>query len=406
MASYDVIVVGARCAGSPTAMLLARKGYRVLLVDRATFPSDIFRLHIIGGSGVCKLAEWGLLDRVLDTNCPPIHRVTMMFGDFPLGGRPPGLGDAPLSLAPRRVILDDLLVRAAVEAGAELREGHPVEDLLWEDGRVVGIKAHTKSGTTVAERARIVVGADGVHSLVARLVQAPVLRDVPPQTFGYWAYWSEVPIDGLEIMYFPERRRFVVAAPTNDGLSLVAVQGAIADFRAFRADIPAGYHDAISLAPDLAERVAGGHQAERFRGTADLPNIVRRPHGPGWALVGDAGYHQDPILAQGILDAFRDADLLADAIDQGLAGHEPLDAALAGYERRRDEDGMPVFERTLGETRLDPFPPDLLRLRTALRGNQADTDRLYGAIFGTVPPEEFWAPDNIGRILASAGGGL
>jgi flavin-dependent dehydrogenase len=386
-------------------MLLAHKGYRVLLVDRSAFPSDIFRLHIIGGSGVRKLVEWGLLDRVLDTNCPPIHRVTMTFGDFPLGGRPPGLGDGPLALAPRRVTLDDLLVRAAVEAGAELREGHPVEDLLWEEGRVVGIKARTRSGTPVTERGRIVVGADGVHSLVARLVQAPVLRDVPPQTFGYWTYWSDVPIDGLEIMYFPERRRFVVAAPTNDGLSLVAVQGAIADFRAFRANIPAGYLDAISLASDLAERVAGGRQAERYRGSADLPNVVRRPYGPGWALVGDAAYHQDPILAQGILDAFRDADLLANAIDQGLTGRKPLDAALADYERRRDEAGMPVFERTLSETRIDPFPPDLLHLRAALRGNQADTDRFYGAIFGTVPPEQFWAPDNIAQILASTNGG-
>jgi len=195
-----------------------------------------------------------------------------------------------------------------------------------------------------------------------------------------------------------------VAAPTNDGLSLVAVQGAIADFRAFRADIPAGYLDAVSLASDLAGRVAGGRQAERFRGSADLPNIVRRPHGPGRALVGDAGYHQDPILAQGILDAFRDADLLADAIDQGLSGRKSLDAALVDYEQRRDEAGMPVFERTLQETRLDPFPPDLLRLRAALRGNQVDADRFYGAIFGTVPPEEFWAPANVARIVANANG--
>jgi flavin-dependent dehydrogenase len=402
MPIYDAIIVGARCAGSPTAMLLARKGYQVLLVDRATFPSDIFRLHIIGGSGVRKLAEWGLLDRVLATNCPPMHRITVTFGDFPLGGRPPGLSDSPFSLAPRRVVLDQILVQAAVEAGAELREGYPVDDLLWDDRRVVGIKARTTTGTAVTERARIVVGADGVHSLVARLVQAPVLREVPPQTFGYWTYWSEVPLDGLELAYFPEQRRFIVAAPTNDGLSLIATQGAIADFHAFRADIPAGYHGAISLATDLAERVAGGRQAERFRGSADLPNVVRRPYGPGWALVGDAGYHQDPILAQGILDAFRDADLLANAIDQSLAGRLPLDAALADYERRRDEAGMPVFERTLQETRLEPFPPDLLRLRAALRGNQADTDRFYSAIFGTVPPEEFWAPDNIARILATA----
>ena len=145
-----------------------------------------------------------------------------------------------------------------------------------------------------------------------------------------------------------------------------------------------------------------GRQAEAFGGTADLPNIVRRPYGPGWALVGDASYHQDPLLAQGILDAFRDADLLTESIDRGFSGHEALAAALADYERRRDEVGLPVFERTLRETQLGPFPADLLRLRAALRGNQADTDRFYGVELGTVRREEFFAPENIARIVRLA----
>ena len=397
---YDVIVVGARCAGSPTAMLLARKGYRVLLVDRAAFPSDTFRNHFLRLSGVRKLKEWGLLERVLATNCPPIRKRTTTFGDFPLSGYPPGVDDVPGDLGPRRKVLDKILVDAAVEAGVELRERHPVQDLLWDDGRVVGIRGRTERGTPVAERAHIVVGADGLHSLVARRAGAPIRRKVPAGTFAYAAYWAGVPIEGAELAIFPEHRRFLVAFPTNDELTTVAVQGAIEDFPAFRADIRGNYLAALTLAPDLADRVRGGRQAVRFVGTADLPNIVRRPYGPGWALVGDAGYHQDPLLAQGILDAFRDADLLAEAIDRGLSGLQPLEAALADYERRRDEAGLPVFERTVREIHFDPFPPELLRLRAALRGNQADTDLFYGVELGTVPREEFFAPENIARILA------
>ncbi len=401
-AMYDVIVVGARCAGSPTAMLLARKGYRVLLVDRAAFPSDTFRNHFVRLPGVRRLKDWGLLDRVLATNCPPIRKRTTTFGDFPLSGYPPGVADVPGDLAPRRRVLDKLLVNAAAEAGAEVRERHPVTDLLWDDGRVAGIRGRTAAGTPVEERARLVVGADGLHSLVARVAGAPVRQQAPAWTFAYWTYWADVPVEGVEVAFFPESRRVLIAFPTNDGLTMVGVQGAIGDFRAFRADIRRNYHAALALAPDLAERVRQGRQAEAFGGTADLPNIVRRPYGPGWALVGDASYHQDPLLAQGILDAFRDADLLAESIDRGLSGHEDLEASLEDYERRRDAAGIPVFERTLRETQLGPFPPELLRLRAALRGNQADTDRFYGVELGTVPREEFFAPENIARMLRRA----
>jgi flavin-dependent dehydrogenase len=397
---YDVIVVGARCAGSPTAMLLARKGYRVLLVDRASFPSDTFRNHMIRRPGVLKLKEWGLLDRVLATNCPPIRKATMVFDDFPLGGYPPERDGVPMGVAPRRKVLDKLLVDAAVEAGAELRQNHPVDDLLWEDGRVVGIRARTAASTAITERAQLVVGADGLHSRVAEVVRAPVLRQIAPLTCTYGAYWANVPLEGLEVSYYPEQRRALIAFPTNDSLAMVAVQAASADFGDFRANLLDRYFAALALNPDLAERVRGGRQAERFFGTAELPNLIRRPYGSGWALVGDAGVHQDPIEANGILDAFRDADFLAQAIDDGLSGRQPLEAALANYERQRDEAVLPLFERTLEAAKIEPAPPDFLALRAALRGNQADTDRLYGAMMGTVPPEEFFSPQNLGRIMA------
>ncbi len=162
----DVIVVGARCAGSPTAMLLARKGHRVLVVDRATFPSDTISTHMVHPLGVDALARWGLLDRLVATGCPPIITYTYDFGPFTLRGAP-GTKDAPVAYCPRRIVLDKLLVDAAAEAGAEIREGFAVEEILMEAGRVVGIRGRSRGGDAVVERTRVVVGADGRHSTVA-----------------------------------------------------------------------------------------------------------------------------------------------------------------------------------------------------------------------------------------------
>src|SRR5437667_4168951 len=157
--AYDAIIVGARCAGSPTAMLLARKGYRVLVVDRATFPSDTVSTHVMHPLGVAALVRWGLLDRLVATGCPPIHTYTFDFGPFTLSGAP-GTADAPVAYCPRRTVLDKLLVDAAVAAGADVREGFTVAEVTFDDGHVVGIKGHSKGGNAVEERAKIVIGAD------------------------------------------------------------------------------------------------------------------------------------------------------------------------------------------------------------------------------------------------------
>src|SRR5258706_8851238 len=141
--AYDVIIVGARCAGSPTAMLLARKGYRVLLVDRATFPSDTVSTHVVHPLGAAALARWGLIDRLTATGCPPIHTYTFDFGPFTIAGSP-GTPDAPVAYCARRTVLDKLLVDAASEAGAEVREEFTVEELVVDDGRVTGVRGHGK----------------------------------------------------------------------------------------------------------------------------------------------------------------------------------------------------------------------------------------------------------------------
>ena len=363
--AYDVIVVGARCAGSPTAMLLARAGYRVLLVDRATFPSDTMRAHFVRNAGVERLDRWGLLPRVAATGCPPVRRWVVDMGDFPLPLPGEALDGGAPAYAPRRYLLDAILVEAAAEAGAEVRQGFSVREILFEDGRVVGIRGHAKGGAEVTERAGIVVGADGLHSLVARAVGASTYDAQPAHACSYYSYFGDVPQDELHIAMVPDR--VVIAAPTNAGLTLVFVAAPIAEFPTFRADIEGTFFASLDRAPWIGERVRAGRRAERWLGTGDLPNFFRTPFGPGWALVGDAGYHKDPIPARGISDAFRDADLLAEAIDAGFAGRAPLDAALAEYRRRRDEAARPTFEEAVHRAAFRPFPPEVLAQRAALR---------------------------------------
>ncbi|HET8627966.1 MAG TPA: NAD(P)/FAD-dependent oxidoreductase [Thermomicrobiales bacterium] len=351
---YDAIVVGARCAGAPAAMLPARGGYRVLLVDRGAFPSDIMSTHYIHETGTARLAAWGLLERAVASNCPPISTVTVDFGPFALTGAPPAADGAPhYAICPRRTALDTILVEAAMAAGAELRERFTVDGLLWDGDRVAGIRGHARGGALVAERARVVIGADGLRSVVARGVAAATYRATPPLTCGYYAYWSGVPLPGAAL--FPRAGHRVFAFPTNDGLTCIAAQWPHAEFHAVRADIAGNFAATLDeVSPPFAEAVRAGWREERFVGTADLPNFFRASHGPSWALVGDAGYHQDPNTGQGITNAFRDAELLADALAAGLAGAAPLDAALADYERRRNEAATPYYDYSLERASLQP----------------------------------------------------
>jgi Dehydrogenases (flavoproteins) len=396
---HDAIIIGARCAGSPTAMLLARKGYKVLLVDRATFPSDIMSTHVVKSPAGAKLKDWGLLDKVLAAaNCPPIPKMTLDFGAFSLTGSAPPADGVGVDYSPRRLQLDKVLVDAAVEAGAELREGFTVEEVLTDGERVSGIRGHARGGASVTEQARMVIGADGLHSILARSVQAPTYNEKPAQACHYYTYWSGVPMDGAAIC--PRNGRVVIAFPTNDGTTCLLVGWRNQEFHEYRSDIEGNYLKTLELVPDLAERVRAGRREERFVGTADLPNFFRKPYGSGWALVGDAGLHRDPITAQGIADAFRDAELLAAAIDAGLSGSQSLDAALADYERKRNEAATPIYELTCQLAALKPPPPELAQLFFALQGNQAQTDRLIGAIVGTVPVQEFFSPENVQQILA------
>lgn len=396
---YDAIIAGARVAGAPTAMLLARLGYRVLLVDRDRFPSDTLSTHYIHQPGVAKLKEWGLLERVLATGCPPIRQVTTVRASVALSGMASYAG-IDFTLCPRRTALDGVLVEAAVEAGAELRDGFVVEDLLWEAGEVAGIRGHRKGGATVEERARIVIGADGVHSPVARAVGAAAYNERPPLACAYYAYYRGVSMAAAEVHWHDDCILF--GFPTNDGETCVAVEWPHARFGEVKQDPELAMAEALTRSPEFAARVGRGQRVGRVVGAGNVPNFFREAHGPGWALVGDAGYHKDPVTGLGITDAFIQAGLLAEAINAGFVGRAPLAAALADYAARRDERALPLYELTMQLVSFGPTPPEMVMLLRALQGNQADTDRYIGLLGGITPLAEFMASENLGRIIAAA----
>ena len=398
--AYDAIVVGARCAGSPTAMLLARNGYRVLVVDRASFPSDTISTHLIHPPGIAALEGWGLLDSVLASGSPPpIDTYSFGFESFTITGAP-GTAEAPVAYSPRRAVLDKVLVDAAAAAGAEVREQFTVEGLVLDDNRVVGLRGHGKGGKTVTEHAQVVVGADGRYSLVADAVAAEEYNEKPRLQVSYYTYWSGLPMDGrFETVTRPG---FGFAAwPTNDDLTLVIAGRSIDGFEVARKDVEGSYRESLEIAPAFAERIRGAKREERFVGTA-VRNYFRKPFGPGWALVGDAGYNKDFITAQGIHDAFRDAELCAAALDETFSGPRGFEEAMREYQARRDEQVLPMYEFTAEFAMLEPLSTELEQVLSAVSRSQDAMDGFARVAAGVLSPAEFFSDESVGRILASA----
>jgi len=400
--SYDAIVVGARCAGSPTAMLLARKGYRVLLVDKATFPSDTMSTHVVHPPGVAALARWGILDRLLATGCPSLDAYSFDFGPVTIAGSPRPIDGVADAYCPRRTVLDEILINAAAMAGAEVREAFTVDEVLADGGTVTGIRGHTKSGRAVAEQARVVVGADGRHSKVAKAVQPQQYNERRSHLAMYYAYWSDLPSVGFDTFIRTEHRRGWAVAPTHDGLTVMPFGWPVEEFHANRSDIEGNLMAAVAHAPEFAERLHGATRESKFFGSAELPGYFRVPYGAGWALVGDAGYHKNPITAMGINDAFRDAELLAGALDDSFSGKRSYADAMGEYQQQRDADVMPVYEFTDEFAQLQPPPPEMQQLIGAMAGNQAAMDDFVSVQASTLPAPEFFDPANVGRIMAAA----
>jgi flavin-dependent dehydrogenase len=294
-------------------------------------------------------------------------------------------------------------VDAAVDAGAELREAFTVEEVLIEDGLVTGIRGHAKGGDTVTERGRIVVGADGRHSLLVKPVEREQYNERPSRLALYYAYWSNLPVEGrFETTVRSEQHRGWAAVETNDGLTVVPFGWPVAEFHANRGDIEANMMEMFELAPQWAERIHGATRESKFIGSAELPGYFRKPYGPGWALVGDAGYHKNPITAMGINDAFSDTELLVRAIDDWLSETRSFDEGMAEYQATRDAEAGPIYEVTDGIAMLEPPPPEQQQLFGAMAGNQEAMDAFISVQAATLPAPEFFDPENVGRIMSAA----
>jgi flavin-dependent dehydrogenase len=370
---YDVVIVGARVAGAATALLLARAGLDVLVLDQAREGSDTLSTHALMRGGVIQLSRWGLLDDLRAAGTPPVRRTVIRYGDREEVVDIQPIPHCDALYAPRRTTLDPLLAAAARDAGADVRFGVRVNGLLRDHtGRVTGVTATDRDGRAHEVHARFTVGADGVRSKVAQAVDAPVLVRGRHATAFIGGYVEGLDVDGYQWLYGDQVAGGII--PTDHGRASVWIGVASTEFDRLRRQPDRGFGEVFPrLAPDWWERLRAARWVEPKRGFAGLPGFQRQAWGPGWALVGDAGYFKDPLSTHGMTDALRDAELLADAIR--AARTEPTVAAereaLAGYQATRDAlsadlfarvDAVAAFDWTLSEVRHH-----LLALSRAMR---------------------------------------
>lgn len=342
----DVVVVGGRCAGAATARLLADAGHDVLVVDRASFPSDTVSTHVLARSGMVQLDRWGLLGALHHSGAPRITTVEIDTGDDVIVRTIKDRHGVDHLLAPRRIVLDGILQDAARRSGARIETGVFVDGVLRDaGGRVVGLRAHDARGG-IRVHARHVVGADGLGSRVARAVGAPLTLERPTSGAALYAYFAG---DWSGIEYYVGDHALAGIFPTHGGEACVWI---CTPEEVARRHQRGSERDAVlaglfaELTPGFAARVRGFEQTTPVRGMLRMPNHLRQAAGPGWSLVGDAGYHRDAITGFGISDAFRDAELLAAALDEALRDPAAETAALTAYGLTRDRMARPVFDIT------------------------------------------------------------
>jgi 2-polyprenyl-6-methoxyphenol hydroxylase-like FAD-dependent oxidoreductase len=370
--AYDVVIVGARAAGAATAYLLARRGLDVLLVDRGRYGADTLSTHALMRGGVLQLSRWGLLDKIIAAGTPPIRRTTFRYaGDVVPINLKSSYGVDAL-YAPRRTVLDPILVDAAARAGAAVRFGVAVSDVERDHlDAVTGIVGRSKEGQEFRAKARIIVGADGFRSTIAERVGASFERIGTSASAVTYGYWSGLETDGYEWNFRPNAASGVI--PTNDGQ--VCVFASASRRRIGRGGLGRLTNIVAESSPDLAARLAEASPPTSLRTFTGQPGHFRRSWGPGWALVGDAGYFKDPLSAHGLTDALRDAELLARGLIAVITdGGEERDA-LGNYQATRDALSAELFEvmdLIAGHRWTDDEIPDLLLRLNAAMANEVE----------------------------------
>jgi 2-polyprenyl-6-methoxyphenol hydroxylase-like FAD-dependent oxidoreductase len=377
---HDVVVVGARSAGASTAMLLARMGHDVVVADRATFPSDTLSTHALSRSGVVQLQRWGLLDRVLASGTPAIRQISFHMGGKVINRSVGERAGVDLLVAPRRLVFDELLLAASAEAGAEPHTGITIREVTRDGtGRVDGVVGSDATGNEVRIRARYVVGADGLRSRIARVVEAPIVDERHRSGAALYAYVAGLGAEEFE--FHLADRRFGGVFPTHGEeaavwLTLPASNLPPLGQGSRRARTFVDLIDEAS--PSLGDRLRTAQLASPVRVATNMPNQVRHPVGPGWALVGDAGYFRDAITGHGMSDAFRDAELLALALDAALRGEMDERIALAGYRAERDRALAETFDVACELAEHPDVPERLALLKRLTRAVDEEADWLAG----------------------------
>jgi flavin-dependent dehydrogenase len=363
-ARYDTIVVGGRVAGAATAMLLAQQGQRVLVLERGTHGSDTLSTHALMRGGVLQLERWGVLGDIVDAGTPPVYATTFHYPDESI------VVDLKEPLyAPRRTVLDAALVDAAWDAGVDVQFSTRVNHLVTGlDGRVTGVAGTDARGRPFWASADLVVGADGIRSVVARAARARVERTGFFAMASIYGYWSDIDTTGYEWVYGLDRAAGFI--PTNDGQTCVFVGLTPKQYAAAKGNISVAYLDALARVPQLHDRLAGAHPPARLRSFPGMRGYMRQAAGPGWALVGDAGYFKDPTTAHGITDALRDAELLSRAV---------VSNTLADYQAERDRLSTKLFALTDAiasfQWNLDELRQLLLALSGSMRHEVAEIER-------------------------------
>ncbi len=337
---YDAVVIGARCAGAATALLLARSGAKVLVVDRQPYGADTMSTHALMRSAVMQLTRWGLVPNIAAAQTPAIRSTTFHYGDEAVRVDIKPDHGVDFLLAPRRTVLDPVLVDAAREAGAAVRHGVALSELqVASNGRVVGVSLRDGSGACRTIRSDIVIGADGRQSTVAQLVNSRTLVEGFNATGIVFGYFADLDRNGLHWHYARNAAAGVI--PTNAGHCVFAAVPASQFVATFRGDVMRGFLQVLASSfPELRADIGRATLTGRLRSFAGATSYLRQCHGAGWALVGDAGYFKDPLTAHGITDALRDAQLLSRGIiDGGTRG-------LEAYQRERDELSLPLLRAT------------------------------------------------------------
>lgn len=406
--TYDAIIVGARIAGAATAALLARQGARVLLLDRASFPAPTVSCPIFYGNSMAMLEHIGVLDAVEALGAPRIRyygsRLPHMGIDL-VTRLPPSQGrDYAYSI--RRDVLDNAVLRRVQQyPGITLREGFTVQDVLWGQERVVGVRGRQGGGAEETFYARAVIGADGKRSLIARTVGAPIYDRIEGQNCIFYAYYRNVtPLhEPSAVVYIgADQRTAALVFDADDGLTVISVGVPAPEFAEARKDPEATLERVWRSIPELAERGRNATRATPVMGQAPMDSFYRQSYGPGWALVGDAGHYIDPATGQGINNALRSAELFAEAWARSRrrAGWE---GAMADYQRRRDAYTRPMYDLIAFGARLQSMAETGLDLGTPLMraiARRAEIATHYIGIYnGATPISAFFNPFNLARLL-------